>query len=275
MRWPLLLLLLAVALATPDNNNDGGSLGSTQLYSDLADFSGNTPRLDNLLYAIEPKLEALYQLCRRDPVCSSRFYLASAAGVEAAGNDAARRLQTSDVASDQKKFYRLLVFWASQDDCPLRPNAVRGQVTLSDYDEEDAPWWLTVLNTARICGDNQVWETGQGCVIKPDRVDDDGQPVRTKSTLDSVGQPIAVLAVVIFSILILAAIVAGIYIANHNFSQMVNYIRGAGQLFDGTPPRDTKAMTKRMLLLQHVGSAIDADDEFMGAADVVAHVSRH
>ena len=265
-----LTMMVVAVMATHD-----GSLHASQLYADLADFSGDTPRLDTLLGAIEPKLHALYQLCRIDSVCASNFYLSSSAGVETAGNDAARRLQASDTGSDEKKFNRLLILWAQRDDCPLRPNAVRGQVTLSDYTDADAPWWLTVLSQVRFCGENQVWELGQGCVMKPDRVDDDGKPVRAKSTLDSVGQPLAVLAVAVFSILILAAIVGGVFIAHRSFAQMVKYIRGSEDMFRGVAPKHSAAMDKGELWFTHVGSQVDDDEDEaqFSAADMVAHVA--
>ena len=216
-----------------------------------------------------------------DAVCANTFYLASSTGAETDGNDAARRLQAADTSSDQKKFNRLLIFWVQRDDCPLRPNAVRGQLTLSDYTEEDAAWWLTAMSTAKLgCGDNQVWELGQGCVMKPDRVDDEGRPVHTKSTLDSVGQPLAVLAGVIFSLLILSAIVGGVFVAHRSFAQMVKYIRGAEEMFRGVPPRHSTAMDKGSLWATHVESSAnetnsadqDQDAQF-SAADMVAHVS--
>ena len=260
----VLAVLLVVASAAPD-----GSLGAAQLHSDL---SGQSLRLDSLLSSIEPKMQALYELCRIDAVCASRFYLTDSASLDpGAGNDATRRLQASDVASDQKKFSRELVAWAQQDDCPLRGNSLRGRLTLSDYHPDDAAWWLTMMTTARICGDNQVWETGQGCVMKPDRVDEDGDPVHAKTQLDSIGQPLAVLTVMVVIILIETTIVGATYILNRNFTTLTKYIDGSKELWTGAAPRDTSALKHAPLVLTHQ-DYVGGD---METSDVVAHVGRH
>lgn len=258
----LVALLVSCCAATLHSAPRVGTLDAAQLSADLTDSSGSGPQLDAVLYLVESTLHALYELCRIDPLCASRFYLALDAQVDMDGNGAARLLQTADDDSERTKFYREVVFWMRQDDCPLQPNAVRGQVTLSDYRQEDAPWWLTVLSTARICEDNQQWETGIGCVVKPDRVDEDGVPVRAKSTLDSVGQPLAVMSVAIFAILILGAIVGAIYIVDRKFDRLINAINGAQEMFRGVAPADSSAMRQHpsYLFTRPVAQAADVHD---------------
>ncbi len=263
MKLEVLTLLFLVCVYA-----DVGSMRAAQLNADLSDFSGQGLALEAMLYDLEPKMASLYYLCRQDIVCSSRFYLAASASTEPTGNDAARQLQAADENSDQKKFYRILVLWAQRDDCPLRENALRPRITISDYQEADAMWWLTVMNTVRICSDNQVWETSQGCVAKPDYVDDNGDPVHVRAKLDVIGQPIAVLTIAVFSLLILGAITASVYIVNKAFKQMVQYMNASHQLWRGMAPGDSVAMP--------IDNELDNDEAInqLQVAEFVAHAQR-
>lgn len=249
-----------------------GSLDAAQLYSDLSDQGTQTRRLDTLIYSIEAKLQALYELCSNDAVCASRFYLTapSANPSDLEGNLAARLLQSDTESDDQLKFYRLVVFWAQQDDCPLRPNSLRGQLTLSDYRAEDAVWWLTVLNTVDIgCGDNQVWEMNRGCTLKPDRIDNDGKPVYAQTRIERIGQTRVAGAIAVATLVIVASVVAGVRVILSAIQQLRNYIDGAAQLHEGKAPKDTAAAHKGEFPVAEINTPIDGSTEHRHAETVM------
>lgn len=254
-------------------------LGPAALAADLSDFSGSqSAALDAAVRVRVDAMTQLYYVCRADPVCAARFYLAASASAESMGNDAARRLQVSDESSDKIKFFRLAMFWEQQDDSPLRENSQRPRLLLSDYQAEDAAWWLTVMSTARPCGDNnQVWELNQGCVPRPDRVDDDGDPIKARKRLDSVGQPLAVLTVSVFALLIFGAIVGAIFIIKREFAKTRDAIRSAQQLWEGKPPRDTDLLSLNPPLINAQANDSDvvdsAQEQQFGAAHFVAHTA--
>lgn len=195
------------------------TLESTQHALDVSSFGRNSVVLSDVMRELIPKMTEMYYLCRSDVTCAARFYLAASYATESLGNRAAVGLQMGDEDADRRKFFRLLVMWSEQEDCPLQANSLRPRIELSDYLSEDAPWWLTVFNTAKFCGDNQVWELGQGCVSKPDRIDSEGNPIRTRSKLTRVSQPLAVITLCVFMLIVIACILAVMYMVEKEFSK--------------------------------------------------------
>ena len=268
MRLIVLALFVGAALAV-------GNLGAAQLYMDLITPTGQqAARADTGLDAVESKLRALYELCSSDATCSEKFYLEAPNSADLEGNTVARLLQTDSETGDQLKFYREVVLWSQQDDCPLRPNSQRGQLTVSDYHESDAAWWLSMMNTARLCGDNQVWETNRGCTIRPDRVDDDGKPVYARSTLDKVGQPLTTLSLVAMAIMVIASVVFAVYFTNRQVSQLMRYIGGTSEMLEGKAPRDTMAAHNGEFPVQSVNSSVDEHPSHHQATLEASHAHR-
>lgn len=272
LRFLVLVLLTVVVGAAVASD-----LGPAALAADLSDFSGSqSSALETAVHERIDAMTQLYYLCRSDAVCAARFYLAASASAESSGNDAARRLQASDEPSDKIKFFRLAMFWEQQDDSPLRENSQRPRLLLSDYHAEDAAWWLTLMSTARPCGDNnQVWELNQGCVARPDRVDDDGDPVKARTQLDAVGQPLAVLTASIFALLIMGAITGAIFIIKREFAKTRDAIDSAQQLWEGRPPRDTDLLTLNPPLINAQENEDNGNDSAQETQFAAAHFVAH
>lgn len=188
---------------------------------------------------LEDNLLALYELCRQDEVCASKFFMSNSAVAEPRGNDAARRLQTATNHVEQTKFMRLMVLWQIDDECPLRENALRPRIYLSDYGSQDAAWWLTMLRTARFCGDNQVWYMGNGCVTKRDRLNTDGTEVNPENSSVSLVDPWAVLAIVVFGLIVIAVIVYALMEVQKQFALQKKYIDAHASMWNGESPAGT------------------------------------
>lgn len=194
-----------------------------QISLDLTDESGNAARVNELVEALEPKLHALYFLCRADPLCASRFYLALSTSTDPIGNDATRAYLVPDSLTEAWHFFTLAVMWAQSDDCPLQANALRSRLTLSDYDADDAEWWLTVMSTASFCGDLQTWIINQGCVAKPDRVDGNGD-VASVCTAAGSANVLVSITIALFAIIIAGCIVAVAYKIRQSITKLESSI---------------------------------------------------
>jgi len=155
-------LLLAAVLV-------GCAVASLSTVSDVVSVASPGSEEDAVaaVQSLNATLYALYKVCTADVTCSSRFYL----GLSLAfvGNKLTTQLQTPTEELDFRKFARLAVQWAFQDDCPLRETSMATQLTLSDFRAEDAGWWLRLMNTAKFCDDNEVWLIKQGCVCQNDK----------------------------------------------------------------------------------------------------------
>lgn len=195
---------------------------------------------DDLRYELESKLTQLYDICASDETCSMRFYLRPQHVSE--GNDVSRALDaTSDLQTEHHKFFRILVAWAHQDACPLRGNSLRPRVTPIDFDPLDAAWWLTVMNTARICADNQVWEIGRGCVANAERLGQ-SDAIHAHTQLDSAGQPIVAITITVSCITILGAAAASVYYIEKTANsvikkqeQLIDAVRGKMEMSSPSP----------------------------------------
>lgn len=95
-------------------------------------------------------LGALFALCSEDPVCAARFYIS--------GSTAFAR------------FSRLFVNHALQPESPFRVPARGNTLTLGEFSDADAAWWLRLMRTMHACTDNEVWLQDHGCVCRPGRV---------------------------------------------------------------------------------------------------------
>lgn len=220
------------------------------------------------LATLDDVLGQLYELCRRDAVCSSRFFMSDSATAEPRGNDAALRLQTATDRVELTKFKRLVVLWQMDDDCPLQDNALRSRIYLSDYATQDAAWWLTMLRTARFCGDNQMWLMGSGCVVKRDRLNADGSEVNPDSASVFIGDPWAVMAIVVFGLIVIAIIVYVLMQVQQQFGTQKKYIESLQSMWDGEPPATT-------LGHQLIGMAITEDMGTREALDVLHSAGSH
>jgi len=268
MRVRLVLALIIVVAATVSSNPNvqaasrAEAMTAAQIAADLV-APGTSSQIEESITGLEGTLARLYSLCHSDAVCSDRFFLADSAVTEPVGNDLTRRLQASSDDVERTKFARLAVHWAMRDDCPLAANAVRDRITISEYNDADAAWWLTIMRTARFCGDNQIWVLRQGCVAKRDRIGtSDAQQARVEAakksgktklhndvdedggncggtTSKSTADKLAAVTVTIAVIVIVGAIIGVLYIVKREFTATRKHIDTVMELRAGKAPRHT------------------------------------
>ncbi len=254
------MLLLAITVCGQDPEQAFAS--SVQLLNQVSSDEAQVTWSD--LETLQNNLVELYTLCRQDAVCASRFFMSSSATIETKGNDAARRLQASTEQLEQTKFKRLVVLWQVDDECPMRENALRERIYLNDYDQQDAAWWLTMMRTAKFCGDNQLWLTGHGCVTRRDRLNADGSEVNPESSSASLANPWATAAIAVFGLIVIAVIVYVLFEVQKQFGLQKEYIRAVSGMWDGKSPRDVLG-TKLM------GASVDDS----APTDEIPHVMMH
>ena len=231
MKWIIFTLLCAaIVICTQD-----AEILAIQLSLDMMGSRESSIPIEDVFMDLKDKMTNLYYLCRNDFVCSNRFYIEIDA---TQGNDFARKLQIADEANQMKKFFRVLVFWAQQDDSPLSANYLRDRITLSDYTRADQTWWLTMMNTAKICNDNQMWEVGQGCIVRFDRLNDAGNPIKPRTKIATSNQSVEFLTVMVISLLIISVIVSSLLVIRKNFFELKKSIDTLIQMSRGiAPPR--------------------------------------
>lgn len=207
---------------------------------------------DSARYELESKLTELYDVCSADETCAMRFYLRPQHTT--GNNGVSQALDAASMSVERQKFFRLVVAWAQNDACPLRRNSLRGRITLNDYQSADAAWWLTAMNTAKLCPDNQVWELGRGCVINAERLGQ-SDAVHTHAKLDSAGQPIVAVTIAVSCITIIGAIVGAVFAIRKSRDDVIKKLDKLEHALQGQTTLDTH--TRRLI----GATVVDDDDE--------------
>lgn len=233
MKWSLIVFVcLAIANCVYSLSDD--ELVPIQLSFDMMNSHEFSTPTRELFDDLKQKMTALYYVCQSDSVCSRRFYIESNV---TQGNDIARRLQVADESTQLKKFFRVLVFWAQQDDSPLSANQLRDRIILSDYDPADDVWWLTMMNSGKpICNDNQEWEIGQGCIVRFDRLNDAGNPIKPRTKIATSNHGVEFLTVLVLSLIIISVIVGSMLMIRSSFSELMKSINTAVGMSNGIVP---------------------------------------
>lgn len=207
--------------------------------------------VDSARYELESNLSDLFNLCAADSVCATRFYLES----------------SSD--SDKQKFFRLIVTWAQSDDCPLSSNSLRNRITLNDYTAEEAAWWLTVMNTAKICGDeNKRWEMNRGCVANAERIGR-SDVVHVHGKRDASQQPIVAITIGVSCVTILSTIVGAVFYIRQSQNSVIAKLEKLEQVVAGNGA-PLKSVTD-----EGADEAGDEEDDHLAGMNIATEVGMH